>query len=175
MGRALAELEALPERTYKAVGTAGAQHVEGDSTLSVEVHPPLVVLLREYEVERVPGAPLLRRLHQMLELHPLVSGLRCPWLRRWICISLAVAAMMLKTQKTADRTAASAASTTTSPPSALSAWPGDERNAAAGAQSLPRSGVHPLSKPHSSLPPRVMKSAQSAVCMRTQEDAGKTR
>lgn len=56
--------------TYKAVGVAGTQHVEGDAGLCVKVQPPLVVLLREDEVERVPGAPLLGRLHQILEFHP---------------------------------------------------------------------------------------------------------
>lgn len=65
--------------TYKAVGAAGTQHVERDAGLCVKVQPPLVVLLGEDEVEGVTGAPLLRRLHQMLELHPLLSALRCPW------------------------------------------------------------------------------------------------
>lgn len=54
----------------KTVGTARTQHVEGDARLCVKVQPPLVVLLGEDEVERVTGTPLLRRLHQMLELHP---------------------------------------------------------------------------------------------------------
>lgn len=113
--RARAQLKALQKLTYETVGAAGTQHVEGDAGLCVKVQPPLVVLLGEDEVERVTGAPFLRRLHQMLELHPLLSGLRCPWLRSLISISLAVTAMMLKTQITADRTAASAASTTASP------------------------------------------------------------
>lgn len=60
--------------TYEIVGAAGTQHIEGNAGLCVKVHPPLVVLLGEDEVERVPGAPLLRRFHKALKLHPPVCG-----------------------------------------------------------------------------------------------------
>lgn len=63
--------------THESVGSAGAQHVEGDAGLRVEVQPPLIVLLGEDEIERVPRAPLLGRLHQMLELHPRLAPSRC--------------------------------------------------------------------------------------------------
>lgn len=94
-------LKALRRLSYEIVGAAGTQHVEGDAGLCVKVQPPLVVLLGEDEVERVTGAPLLRRLHQTLKLHPPV--LRCPWLRSLMWISQAGAAMMLKTEREGEK------------------------------------------------------------------------
>lgn len=60
--------------TYEIVGAAGTKHIEGNAGLCVKVHSPLVVLLGEDEVEWVPGAPLLRRFHKVLKLHPPVCG-----------------------------------------------------------------------------------------------------
>lgn len=163
--------EALQKLTYEAVGAAGTEHVEGDAGLCVEVEPPLVVLLGEDEVERVPGAPLLRRLHQMLELHPRLSALRCSWLRSLILISLSVTAMMLKTQITADRTAASAASTTASPLAHRLHSPGNEITLSVhGAYRVWRSSV--LKAPFRSSSPRY-EISPSVAYMHTQEDAGK--
>ena len=163
--------EALQRLTYEIVGAAGTQHVEGDAGLCVKVQPPLVVLLGEDEVERVTGAPLLRRLHQMLELHPLLSALRCPWLRSLMSISLAVTAMMLKTQKTADRTAASAASTTASPLVHRLHGPGTQiTQLVHRAYRVWCSSV--LKAPFLSSSPRY-EISPSVAYMHTQEDAGK--
>lgn len=61
-------------RTYKSVGTSchvvGAKHVKWNARLGVEVHPALVHLLGEDQLERVSWAPFFRRVHQLLELHP---------------------------------------------------------------------------------------------------------
>lgn len=60
--------------TYKIVGSSGeivrAEHVERDPGLGVEVQPPLVHVLGEDQVKRVPGAPFLGGVHQLFELHP---------------------------------------------------------------------------------------------------------
>lgn len=107
----------------------------------------------------------------MLKLHPLLSGLRCPWLRSLISISLAVAAMMLKTQKTADRTAASAASTTASPLLHRLHGPGTEITLLVrGAYPVWCSSV--LKAPFLSSSPRY-EISPSVAYMHTQEDAGK--
>ena len=142
--------------TYEIVGAAGTQHIEGNAGLCVKVHPPFVVLLGENEVEWVPGAPLLRRFHKVLKLHPPLCGVpgsgawsRSFWpSRRWCW----------RQKKKADRTAAaSAASTTTSP-----LVHGLGRRIY---QRLP--GAQSLSKPHSPLPHHVMKSAcRSHTCIR---------
>lgn len=165
-------LEALQKLTYETVGAAGTQHVEGDAGLCVKVQPPLVVLLGKDEVERVTGAPLLRSLHQMLELHPLLSGLRCPWLRSLMSISLSVTAMMLKTQITSDRTAAaSAASTTASPLLRRLHGPGTEITLLVHkAYRVWCSSV--LKAPFLSSSPRY-EISPSVAYMHTQEDAGK--
>ena len=107
----------------------------------------------------------------MLELHPLLSALRCPWLRSLMSISLAVTAMMLKTQKTADRTAASAASTTASPLAHRLHGPGTQiTQLVHRAYRVWCSSV--LKAPFLSSSPRY-EISPSVAYMHTQEDAGK--
>lgn len=60
--------------THKIVGAAihiiRAKDIEGDSRFGIEIQASLVELFREYEIEGVARAPLLRRVNQLLELHP---------------------------------------------------------------------------------------------------------
>lgn len=151
--------------SYEIVGAAGTQHVEGDAGLRVKVQPPLVLLFGEDQVERVPGAPLLRRLHQILELHPPVLrylpppplasgafGLDLTGRRGGDAQGRGGEERVWRKQTAAVRTAAAAAAASAAATtSSTCAWPGIVENAA-GARSLYRclrcSSV--LSKPHSS-------------------------